>query len=159
MNPPALYLDHAATTPVRTEVREAMLPYLGEALFGNPSSSHGFGRAVRAGVERARREVAEALGALPEQVVFTSGGTEANNLAVLGASLRARSRGRPMLAAVAATEHKAVLAAAHAVRHLGGQEALLPVDTEGVLHLDSLDRVLAAHASIVSVMPPVCRKM
>jgi cysteine desulfurase len=152
MNPPTVYLDHAATTPVRTEVREAMLPYLGAELFGNPSSGHRFGRAVAVGVERARMEVAEALSVTPDQVVFTSGGTEADNLAVLGPCLQARSHGRPMLAAVAVTEHKAVLAAAHAVRHLGGTEELLPVDTQGLLDLGGLDLVLAARASVVSVM-------
>jgi cysteine desulfurase len=152
MSPLPVYLDHAATTPVRSEVREAMLPYLGGELFGNPSSGHRFGRAVRAGVEQARREVAEALCVGPEEVVFTSGGTEADNLAVLGACLGARSGGRPMLAAVAATEHKAVLAAAHEVSHLGGEELLLPVDGNGLLDLEALDRALARRPAIVSVM-------
>lgn len=69
-----VYLDHAATTPVRSEVVEAMLPYLGGELFGNPSSAHGPGRAARAGLEQARREIAEALGAEPAQVIFTSRG-------------------------------------------------------------------------------------
>ena len=82
------YLDHAATTPVRPEVRDAMLPYLGEDAFGNPSSAHRFGRAARAGVEEAKRLVAAALGAEPNQVIFTSGGTEADNLAVIGAARR-----------------------------------------------------------------------
>jgi len=90
---PPVYLDHAATTPVRAEVLEAMLPYLGGggdgASFGNPSSSHRFGRAARAGLEQARREVAAATGAEPAQVIFTSGGTEADNLAVIGAALAA----------------------------------------------------------------------
>jgi cysteine desulfurase len=147
-----VYLDHAATTPVRPEVREAMLPYLGGELFGNPSSGHRFGRAARAGVEQARREVAEALGVRTEEVVFTSGGTEADNLAVLGACLRARSDGRPMLAAVAATEHKAVLAAAHEVGHRGGEELLITVDGDGLLDLAALDRALARHPAVVSVM-------
>ncbi len=147
-----VYLDHAATTPVRPEVREAMLPYLGGELFGNPSSGHRFGRAARAGVEQARREVAEALGVRAEEVVFTSGGTEADNLAVLGACLRARSDGRPMLAAVAATEHKAVLAAAHEVGHRGGEELLITVDGDGLLDLAALDRALARHPAVVSVM-------
>src|SRR5918999_6597799 len=113
-----VYLDHAATTPVRPEVLEVMLPYLTEA-FGNPSSAHGFGRAARAGIEQARREIAQAVGAEPNQVIFTSGGTEADNLGILGAALAARDRGEPMCVAVSAIEHKAVLAAAHAVCHLG----------------------------------------
>ena len=111
------YLDNAATTPVRPEVREAMLPYLGDETFGNPSSSHRFGRAARAGIEQSKRAVAAALGAEPNQVVFTSGGTEADNLAVIGAALAARAAGGPFRVAVPATQHKAVLAAAHAVAH------------------------------------------
>src|SRR6266849_553957 len=87
------YLDNAATTPVRPEVLEAMLPYLGKEAFGNPSSAHRFGRAARAGLEEAKRAVATALGAEPNQVVFTSGGTEADNLAIIGSALAARDRG------------------------------------------------------------------
>jgi cysteine desulfurase len=146
-----VYLDHAATTPVRPEVREVMLPFLGET-FGNPSSAHRFGRAARAGLEQARRDVAEAVGAEPGQVIFTSGGTEADNLAVIGAALAARDRGRPMTVAVSATEHKAVLAAAHAVRHLGGEEVVLPVGRDGVVRLDAVERALADQPAIVSVM-------
>ena len=152
MTRPPVYLDHAATTPVRPEVLEAMLPYLTEQTFGNPSSSHRYGRAARAGIEQARREIAEALGADPNQVIFTSGGTEADNLSVLGAALAARDRGSPMAVAVSATEHKAVLAAAHAVCHLGGSESILPVDAAGHLALDALDAALAEHPAVVSVM-------
>lgn len=146
------YLDHAATTPVRPEVREAMLPYLGDDAFGNPSSAHRFGRAARAGVEEAKRLVAAALGAEPNQVIFTSGGTEADNLAVIGASLAARERGGPFRAAVTATEHKAILAAAHAVVHLGGEEIVLPVDGNGMVDEAALDAALARGVAVVSVM-------
>ena len=151
MRPP-VYLDYAATTPVRPEVLEAMLPYLTAQAFGNPSSSHRFGRAARAGVEQARRQVAEAVGAEPNQVVFTSGGTEADNLGIVGAALAARERGANMCTVVSAIEHKAVLAAAHAVCHLGGREVLLPVHPTGEVDLDALDAALAAKPAIVSVM-------
>ena len=151
MRPP-VYLDYAATTPVRPEVLEAMLPYLTAQSFGNPSSSHRFGRAARAGIEQARREVAEAVGAEPNQIVFTSGGTEADNLGIVGAALAARERGASMCAVVSAIEHKAVLAAAHAVCHLGGREVLLPVDSGGRLDLDALDAALAEDPAVVSVM-------
>lgn len=151
MRPP-VYLDHAATTPVRPEVLEAMMPYLTTQSFGNPSSAHRFGRAARAGIEQARRQIAEALGAESSQVIFTSGGTEADNLSILGAALAARERGAAMCAAVSAIEHKAVLAAAHAVCHLGGREMLLPVNADGVLDLDALDRALADAPAVVSVM-------
>jgi cysteine desulfurase len=147
-----VYLDHAATTPVRPEVLEAMLPYLTNQAFGNPSSSHRFGRAARAGIEQARREIAHAVGAEPNQVVFTSGGTEADNLGIIGAALAARDRGGNVCAVVSAIEHKAVLAAAHAVCHLGGSEVVLPVDQDGQVSLDALDEALAGRPALVSIM-------
>lgn len=146
-----VYFDHAATTPVRPEVLEAMLPFF-HASWGNPSSPHRFGRAAKAGLEQAKREVAEALGVEPNQVVFTSGGTEADNLAVLGASLAARAAGKPMHAVTTAIEHKAVLAAAHAVVKHGGRETILPVDANGQVDLDALDAALADAPTIVSIM-------
>jgi len=90
-----VYLDNAATTPVRPEVLEAMLPYLGRDAFGNPSSAHRFGRAARAGIEEAKRTIATALDADPGQVIFTSGGTEADNLALIGCALAASGGARP----------------------------------------------------------------
>jgi cysteine desulfurase len=148
----AVYLDHAATTPVRPEVLEAMLPYLTNQAFGNPSSAHRFGRAARAGIEQARREVAQAVGAEPNQVIFTSGGTEADNLGIIGAALAARDRGGAVCAVVSAIEHKAVLAAAHAVCHLGGREVLLPVDEQGRVSLEALEDALADRPAVVSIM-------
>ena len=147
-----VYLDHAATTPVRPEALEAMLPYLTAQAFGNPSSAHRFGRTARAGLEQARREVAEAVGVEPSQVIFTSGGTEADNLGIVGAALASRDRGGAMCAVVSAIEHKAILAAAHAVGHLGGREVLLPVDAEGRVELGALDEALAGRPAVVSVM-------
>ena len=155
--PSRIYLDHAATTPVRPEVRSAMLPFLGEEAFGNPSSSHGVGRAARAAVEHARAQVARALGAEPAQVCFTSGGTEADNLAVLGAAL-ARRNGRQSLAAAhlvsSPTEHKAVLAAVHEAEAQGARATLLPVNRDGIVDLAALDDALAEHhkPTLVSLM-------
>ncbi|MGH7530261.1 MAG: cysteine desulfurase family protein [Gemmatimonadales bacterium] len=148
-----VYLDHAATTPVRPEVLEAMLPFLrdGDA-FGNPSSAHRFGRAARAAVEQAKRAIAEALAAEPNQVIFTSGGTEADNLAIIGAALAARARGGPFRVAVSAIEHKATLAAAHAVRDLGGEEVVLPVTSAGVVEDGALAEAIAGGVAVVSVM-------
>lgn len=151
MEPVLTYLDHAATTPVRAEAREAMRPYLDD-VFGNPSSAHRFGRAARAGLEQARREVAEAVGCEPMQVVFTSGGTEADNLAIMGAALAAGARGRSKCVVVSAIEHKAVLAAAHTVAGLGGEEIVLPVDASGALDLAALDAALSRRPALVSVM-------
>jgi len=152
-----IYLDHAATTPVRPEVRAAMEPFLGEESFGNPSSSHKYGRAARAGVEHAREQLAHALGADPKHVYFTSGGTEADNLAVLGAAL-ARRNDRHSLAAAhlvsSPTEHKAVLAALHEAEAQGARVTLLPVDQNGVVDLAALDDALKEHhkPTLVSVM-------
>lgn len=146
-----VYLDNAATTPVRPEVLEAMLPYLGRDAFGNPSSAHRFGRTARAGVEEAKRAIADVLGTEPGQVIFTSGGTEADNLAVIGAALAARDRGGPFRVAVSAIEHKAVLAAAHAVVHLGGEEIILPVDGAGAVSVEALDDALARGGGVAVV--------
>jgi cysteine desulfurase len=147
-----VYLDHAATTPVRPEVLEAMDPFLRGGVFGNPSSAHRFGREARAAIQEARGTIAQALGVEPGEVVFTSGGTEADNLAVLGAALAAREAGRPFRVAVSAIEHKAVLGAAHAVEALGGEVALLPVDANGRLDLAALEEALARGVAVVSVM-------
>lgn len=148
----SVYLDHAATTPVRPEVLEAMLPYLGVEAFGNPSSAHRVGRAARAGVEEAKRRVAEALHVEPNQVIFTSGGTEADNLAIIGSALAAKDQGGHFRVAVSATEHKAILAAAHAVKHLGGDEIILPVDADGVVDESAVEDALRRGVAIVSVM-------
>lgn len=146
-----VYFDHAATTPVRPEVLEAMLPFF-SAAWGNPSSPHRFGRAAKAGLEQAKREVGEALGIEPNQVIFTSGGTEADNLAVIGAAHAARRNGRSMHVVASAIEHKAVLAAAHVVVSMGGRETILPVDRNGQVRLEALDAALAEGPALVSVM-------
>ena len=111
--PPAnpVYLDHAATTPVREEVFEAMKPFFGPR-FGNPSSTHRWGREARAALDEARERVGRCLGARPDEICFTSGGTEADNLAILGAWRALKAKGRT---AVVTTpiEHKAILGAVH----------------------------------------------
>src|ERR1041384_4343056 len=152
MSKRTIYLDHAATTPVRPEVLEALLPYLKDEAFGNPSSAHRFGRAARAGSEEAKRTIAAALGAEPNQVIFTSGGTEADNLAVVGAALASRDRGGPFRVAVSAIEHKAILEAAHFVTHLGGEDLSLAVNASGVVEADALEAALARGVGLVSVM-------
>ena len=156
---PPLYFDHAATTPVRPEVREAMLPFLGDEAFGNPSSAHAFGRKARAALEAARERVAAAVGAAPGEVLFTSGGTEADNLAVLGlaeAAAAARSWGEVLLVTTP-TEHKAVLGALHEAVRCGARATLLPVDRDGVVELAALEEALAGalpggRPALVSIM-------
>ena len=135
------YLDHAATTPLRPEARAAMLPWLGER-FGNPSGAHRVARAARQAIDEARDAVAEAVGCQPGEVVFTSGGTEADNLAVRG--VPAARPGRVLCSAV---EHDAVLGPVAAV---GGDT--VPVDGRGAVDLDALARALAPDTTLVSVM-------
>ena len=145
-----IYLDHAATTPVRAEVLDAMLPFLGDR-FGNPSSTHRWGREARAALDEARERVARCLGAQPDEVCFTSGGTEADNLAVIGTWRARRAAGR---AAVLTTpiEHKAVLEAAHQVRREGGEERIAPMLPEGIVDVDAFERLADADVAIASVM-------
>ena len=135
-----IYLDHAATTPVRPEAVAAMLPYLTEH-FGNPSGSHAVSRRARQAVDEARDTVAAALGCRPGEVVFTAGGTEADNLAIAG--VVARLGGVPVCTA---TEHHAVL---HATESLGGR--IVAVDGDGIIDLDALAASLDDGVSVVSV--------
>lgn len=148
--PAPIYLDHAATTPVRGEVLEAMLPYFG-AKFGNPSSTHRFGREARAAFDEARERIAECLGAHADEIVFTSGGTESDNLAILGPWRVRRGEGRDVVVTTP-TEHKAVLEVAHHVAAIGGTERLLDVDAQGRVRDESLDAALDARVAVVSVM-------
>jgi len=142
-----VYLDHAATTPVRREVREAMLPYFTDG-FGNPSSMHRWGQEARARLEDARRRLARLIGAAPGEIVFTRGGTEADNLAVLG-----RSRivpGAPLVCS--AIEHRAVLAAAEAAEEEGSPLHLLLPTRDGLIEPSILEEALALKPALVSVM-------
>src|SRR5208337_1594723 len=104
--PRTIYFDYNATTPLDPRVREAMLPFLGE-IYGNPSSVHHVGRQARSLLDDARERIAKVLGAKPSEVVFTSGGTESNNLAIFGAARLRKSKGRHLITSV--IEHHAVL--------------------------------------------------
>jgi cysteine desulfurase len=136
-----IYLDHNATTPVDPEVLEAMLPFLREH-FGNPSSGHAFGRTARAAIESARSEVASLIGAASEEIVFTSGGTEASQLALLGgaAALRRRKGGRALRLVSFALEHPATLRPLEALRAQGDTLVLIPSDPRGVVLREALLR-------------------
>lgn len=143
-----LYLDTAATTPVRREVLEAMWPYL-TAEFGNPSSRHEFGERAAHALQDARATVAEQLGCRPSEVVFTSGGTEADNLAVKGIAL-GDPRGRHIV--TTPIEHEAVRESADYLRRLHGFEVTeLPVDGEGLVSPGDLARALRADTTLVSI--------
>jgi cysteine desulfurase len=144
-----IYLDHAATTPLRREALEAMLPYLTEQ-FGNPSSLHGFGRRARAGMDEAHEKVARALGATPREIVFTSGGTEANNLAIKGAAWAGKARGHRII--TSSVEHHAI---GHTVRYLekfGFEIVELPVDRYGRIDPDEVEAAITSKTVLVSVM-------
>ena len=148
---PSIYLDHAATTPIRSEVREGMIAIL-DRDFGNPSSAHGWGRRAAARLEEARERVAGAIGADRNEVYFVRGGTESDNMAILGHADAVRRQGDAPFAVVSAVEHKAVMSAAAEVGERGGRWSTVPVYADGTLDLDELDTALADGASIVSVM-------
>ncbi len=141
-----IYLDHAATTPLDPDVQQAMAE-VQVGPFGNPSSVHATGRHARAELDRARRQVADALGAQPHEIVFTSGGTEANNLAIAGIA-RSADRGHT---AVSAIEHHAVLRAAWALRDRGFEISEILVDVHGLVTPDALAAQLRPDTALVSI--------
>ncbi|MDP9203725.1 MAG: cysteine desulfurase [Gemmatimonadota bacterium] len=145
-----VYLDHAATTPVREEVFEAMKPFYG-ARFGNPSSTHRWGREARAALDEARERVGRCLGARPDEICFTSGGTEGDNLAILGAWRALKARGRT---AVVTTpiEHKAILGAVHQAAREGAEERMLAMTVDGVVDLASFDELVDDTVAVCSTM-------
>jgi cysteine desulfurase len=146
-----VYLDHAATTPLREEVLAAMQPWQGEA-FGNASSLHRWGRAANAALEGARAEVAAALGARPAEIFFVRGGTESDNLAVIGSTLAQAESARRCLV-VSAVEHSAVLdAAAHLDDSGAADVRVLDVSSNGTVDLDALAATLEGRQATVSVM-------
>jgi cysteine desulfurase len=150
MTTPPIYLDHAATTPVRPEVLEAMTPFF-TARFGNPSSVHRFGREARVALDEARERVARCLGASVDEVVFTSCGTESDNLAMIGAWRAQRRKGRTTVVTTP-IEHKAVLAVAHHLAGEGATERLLAVDASGTVDAAAFDAALGDDVALVSVM-------
>ena len=148
----AVYLDHAATTPIRNEVREAMEPYLSES-FGNPSSLHRWGREASAALEDARATVAEALCANPQEIYFTRGGTESDNLAVLGCCGFMKTHEKRLTLVVSAIEHSAVLDPAKLVTEWQGVDlVILPVSRDGVLDQELLKLALESGPTVVSLM-------
>ncbi|MEX2588305.1 MAG: cysteine desulfurase family protein [Actinomycetota bacterium] len=144
-----IYVDYAATTPMMDEALEAMLPYLQEH-FGNPSSVYAAGREAKKGLEEAREKVAEAVGAQPAEIVFTAGGTEADNLAIKGAVAKADPKRNHII--TTSVEHHAVLHAAESLESRDYRVTFLPVGADGVVDLDALKKALSAQTCLVSVM-------
>jgi cysteine desulfurase len=148
--PRTIYFDYNATTPLDPVARDAMLPFLGE-FWGNPSSVHHVGRQARALLDDARDRAAKFLGAKPSEIIFTSGGTESNNLAIFGAARLLKTKGRHLI--TSAVEHHAVL---HCFDYLERKEGFtvtrLPVDADGRLSPDDLKKAIRADTVLVSVM-------
>ena len=144
-----IYLDYNATTPIAPEVLEAMLPALRDT-WGNPSSAHAYGRAARAAVERARAEVAELLGCPAPEIVFTAGGTESDNAAIVGVAEALTDRGRHLV--VSAVEHAAVEQACRYLEGRGFSVTRVPVDADGRVSAADCEGALRPDTTLVSVM-------
>jgi cysteine desulfurase len=144
-----IYLDYNATTPIDPEAAEAMRPCLDE-IFGNPSSTHGYGLRARAVVETARARVAALLNSRPEEIVFTSGGTESNNHAIKGVAFAQRDRGRHII--TSAIEHPAVTEVCRYLEGQGFRVTYLPVDARGIIDLGALKEALTGETILVTVM-------
>jgi cysteine desulfurase len=148
--PRTIYFDYNATTPLDASVREAMLPFLGE-VWGNPSSVHHVGRKARALLDDARDRAAKFLGAKPSEIIFTSGGTESNNLAIFGTARALKSKGKHLIAS--AIEHDAVLQSFDYLEKKEGFEVTrLPVNSEGRVSSDDLKKAIRADTVLVSIM-------
>ena len=144
-----VYLDNAATTPLLTEVREAMIPYLGD-VFGNPSSLHDWGDGAREAIETARAQVAQLIGANAEEIIFTGSGTESNNFAVKGLALAQQAKGKHVV--VSAIEHFSVLHSAKTLEKWGFEVSEVPVDKYGVVDPEDVRKGLRRNTVLVSIM-------
>lgn len=144
-----VYLDYNATTPVAPEVLDAMLPWLRDQ-FGNPSSAHPYGRRAAQAVATARRQVADLIGAQPQEIVFTGCATEANNLALLGVAQALQTSRQHLV--ISAIEHPAVMAPAMVLREQGWDVTIVPVDGCGRVSLEALEQSLRVQTALVSVM-------
>jgi len=144
-----VYMDHSATTPVRSEVVEVMLNCLSDQ-FGNPSSLHYFGRQGRRALDEAREKVASAIGAKPEEIVFTSGGTEADNMAIHGVAMLNQNRGNHII--TSAVEHHAVLNTVKALGKQGFTVTILPVDKYGMVSVEDLTNAITDKTILISIM-------
>ncbi len=144
-----IYLDHNATTPLHPEVLEAMLPYYKEA-FGNPSTIYSFGQETRKATDEARETVANLIGASPEEIIFTSGGTEADNLALKGVPAALEKKGKHIVAS--SIEHHAVLSTLKYLEKRGYKVSFLPVDEHGWLDPGEVEEAITSQTVLISVM-------
>jgi cysteine desulfurase len=148
-----IYLDHSATTPVSKEVLKAMLPYF-TSKFGNPSSVHTFGQVAAAGVEKSREQAAKFLNASPDEIIFTSGSTEANNLAIKGivAAIRRSNGNKKIHVITSVIEHDSVLEPFAELERTRVEVSHLPVNTKGVVNINDLKNAIKENTALVSVM-------
>ncbi|MDP6127005.1 MAG: cysteine desulfurase family protein [Dehalococcoidales bacterium] len=144
-----VYLDNTATTPLLPEVREVMLPFLGED-FGNPSCIHEWGDAAREGLETAREQVAQLIGAKPEEIIFTGSGTESNNFAIKGLAQAQQKKGKHLV--LSAIEHFSVLHSAKTLEKRGFEVSLVPVDKNGTVNPEDVRKALREDTILVSIM-------
>ncbi|MFA6549212.1 MAG: aminotransferase class V-fold PLP-dependent enzyme, partial [Candidatus Margulisiibacteriota bacterium] len=144
-----IYLDYAATTPTDPRVVAAMQPYLSEK-YGNPSSIHSFGQETKTAIEAAREKVAHLIGAKPEEIVFTSGGTESDNFALEGVAFANEAKGNHII--VSAIEHHAVTECCEFLKKRGFQITLLPVDKDGLVSPEAVLKAMTDKTILVSVM-------
>lgn len=142
-------MDHSATTPVAAEVLEAMLPYFSQR-FGNASSLHAFGREAKEALEESRQRVARLLNADPEEIVFTSGGTESDNLALRGIAYKNRNSGRHII--TSSVEHPAILETCRSLEQDGFSVTYLPVNSKGLVELSELERAIRPDTILISIM-------
>ncbi|EHQ88038.1 cysteine desulfurase NifS [Desulfosporosinus youngiae] len=144
-----VYLDHSATTPVDPEVAAIMMTYYTEK-YGNPSSVHGFGREAKQALEQARNQVAELIGASSNEITFTSGGTEADNLAILGTAEALRKKGKHII--TSCIEHHAVLETCEYLEKNGFDLTVIPVDEEGIISVDAVRKAIRPDTILITVM-------
>src|SRR4051812_29796368 len=149
--PDPIYLDHAATTPVRREVLEAMAPFW-DGRFGNPSSVHRWGRDARTALDESRERIAQCLGASADEVIITSGGTEGDNLAILGVWRTRRKSDKRNAVLTTPVEHKAVLGAVHQGHAEGADERICRMTRDGVVDESSYGELAKEDVAIASVM-------
>jgi cysteine desulfurase len=145
-----IYLDYNATTPIDPDVREAILPYLDE-YFGNPSTTHAYGQPVKEAVERARQQVASLIGAAQEEVIFTSGGSESDNHAIVGTALANSHKGKHII--TMSIEHPAVLNTCHYLEErLGFKITYVPVDKYGLVDPEDIRRAITGETILITIM-------
>jgi cysteine desulfurase len=148
MNEP-IYLDYNATTPVATEVADEMLPYI-QAHFGNPSSGYAMGRHNKKAIEKARIQVANLIGVLPEEIIFTSGGTESNNHAIRGAVFVSQQRGKHII--TSQVEHPAVTEVCNYLENQGYEITWLPVDAFGKVNPADVKKAIRPDTALITIM-------